>query len=488
MSFIQFSKRKLRKRKKIIYKSIFLFLIFVFILVAGSLSLGKRIDEEIEYFPRVSEVLPYDFDGDIYFNNTDGFDKYYKATIDALESAEESIQIAIYSISDEKMVSILNKKKLDGVIVNIVVPKSKMAQHKYVFANTILKPVEVGSLSDVEDFSELMHHKFILIDSGGTNQQLLFGSSNLTYLQQKYDSSFLVVTSEDSLIKIFQDEFNLLKENKYGLKKISTGEFKPYAFEGFYNNGFINIWFGPGYKKNSIKNRMIMEIDNAKSSIMVIGWRINDLDIYKALEKKAEEGVSVKIIMDDYYMWDELSIANNFNGKAQVFSDSFMHVILDRRKDELKSELGDIFNSFVHHHTLIVDEKILFTGTNNWSQGGFHYNDESIIITDIKKFVNGYIHQFNYLYDTLHGQEVDTLVDSKNIFNIRSVIDGEWSKVIFYTEKNDSSWLGEVCFEMSYEEYKEEVLVPNECNSNRSRIFIIGPSGNLMASDYLNYN
>ncbi len=41
------------------------------------------------------------------------------------------------------------------------------------------------------------------------------------------------------------------------------------------------------------------------------------------------------------------------------------------------------FNSFLHHHLLLVDGTIAVFGTNNWSTNGFFNNNESIMISNI---------------------------------------------------------------------------------------------------------
>lgn len=56
------------------------------------------------------------------------------------------------------------------------------------------------------------------------------------------------------------------------------------------------------------------------------------------------------------------------------------------------------FNSFLHHHTLILDEEITVFGGNNWTTGGFFRNDESIMISNIESISKSFIRSYKMNY------------------------------------------------------------------------------------------
>ena len=295
MSFIQFSKNRINRHRKSITRVLRWSLAFIAILVTLSFFFGGKILEKNNYKAKKTSTLDYDFVSSIYFNDSDGSLVYRESIISALLSAEKSIHIAMYSISDTEIIRLLDDKKSQGIDVEVIVPKSKGKQHGLAFALTSIEPLEAGEVSlgtetaDNQMNGELMHHKFIVVDPGTANQKVVFSSLNLTRIQEKYDPGFILKSTDPSLVEGFYDEFVLLKKNKYGLKKLSSGEFKPFSFRGEYSNGFVELWFGPGYIKNSIKYRLLDEIQEAATSIKVIGWRINDRDIFNALARRAKK-------------------------------------------------------------------------------------------------------------------------------------------------------------------------------------------------------
>lgn len=488
MSFIQFSKNKIRQRRKIIRKLFVWFFLFALVLIGVSFLMKQNILDEVPHSAKEEFFINEEFEGEVYFNDRDGFEAYSQITRDAINSATQSIYVAMYSISDNEIIQLLDQKKREGIDVQIIIPKSKESQHAFTFALTDLQPITVGARSsnlETEDSQmngELMHHKFIIIDPKSDNEQLLFGSSNLTYLQQKYDSSFLLATRDTLLISTFLDEFNLLLKNTHGLKKLRSGKFQPFSSNTIYKNGFIETWFGPGYRKNSLKQRMLELINTATDSIEIIGWRINDTDVYNALMKKARDGVPVKIIIDDYYMWDELSVSNTETvvENLEIFSDSYMDVLLSKNIFKNNDELKEDFNPFLHHHALIVDNETIIVGSNNWTQGGFFYNDESILVTDIPFFVSDYNDEFEYLSNLLIGKEYNFTLSNNTLIIPEELLMSK--KVIFYIEKSNPDWVGEICFETTT---TQQIEIPTECITKTTRIFITDEDYTIKASGYI---
>jgi phosphatidylserine/phosphatidylglycerophosphate/cardiolipin synthase-like enzyme len=122
---------------------------------------------------------------------------------------------------------------------------------------------------------------------------------------------------------------------------------------------------------------MIDLIEKSTKNIKILGWQINDRDIFNALSKKSLEGIKVVVLADDYYLWTDSSIINDLlylqknNKNIEVVSDSYNNLLFYLGVWENDPSLNFDFNSFLHHHTLIIDDSIVVTGTNNWGLNGF---------------------------------------------------------------------------------------------------------------------
>jgi phosphatidylserine/phosphatidylglycerophosphate/cardiolipin synthase-like enzyme len=434
------------------------------VLLSFSLIIDAEIPDTAVMAAREQVTIDRSFEGAMFFNDYQS--TYTDVIIQAILDAQKTIDVAIYSLEDKSIIDALNQQQEKGIEVRIIVPSSKSEQHETLLAGfkqvkKIGRPIDTDDTDPSTMSPPLMHHKFIITDYQEDTAQLLFSSSNFTKIQQQYDPGFLLTTRDPLVIEHFYHEFSLLYEGMYGPAKIRSGRFKPRSLEAEYQNGSLDIWFGPGYQSYSLKEQILTYIDSAEKRIDILGWRINDKDIIQALTRKAYEGIDVRILADDYYLWDpESSIPLPIsNSSITVVSDSYKNILL-RESGMLDGDMPEEFNSFLHHHTIIIDESMLVTGTNNWTQRGFFYNDESVIATDINDLVIAYQQEFNRLYETLVGEPI-TVSQTDTHTYVENVSD-QTDEILFYREQNNPAF------------YNSSV-----------RVFARSESGELLGSGYL---
>jgi phosphatidylserine/phosphatidylglycerophosphate/cardiolipin synthase-like enzyme len=422
-------------------------------------------------------------------NGDVGFKDFFLSKIN---SAKESLSIAMYSIEDPEIISALQEKKNQGVRVEIVVPLRKERQHSITFALTDLELMQIGkatALSDQEyqeSPSGFMHHKFILIDEETPDRQLVLSSSNLTKSQFLYDPGFALSSYDVDVINEFSNEFSRIKNSDTSLKKLRSGEYQPFTLQKEYKDGLLNLWFSPGYLENSVKTSMLDYIDQAQSSIRVVGWVITDKEIWNAIIKKSREGIKVTVIVDDHFLWNgssSVDIAMMYVlPNLTIASDSYVNLILEQ-EGILGVKVSDSFNSFLHHHTLLVDDTYLFMGTNNWSRGGFYLNDEATVFTSVSSLVNSYATELDRLEKQLVGKPfVAKYNPDQNILETQNLSE-QATTLIAYREESDPLWLGQKCGEFTIG--AEKISLEPDCITSRTRIFALDKEGVLVASTYL---
>lgn len=464
MSLITFIHNKIQKKHRSIKQYFFIAVVIIGVLLSFSLAIDAEISDTKVMVARDQVTTDRSFEGTMFFNDYQSI--HTDVLIQAILDAQKTIDVAIYSLEDEGIIDALNQQQERGVEVRIIVPYSKSEQHETLLADfeqvkKIGRPINTDDTDPSTMSPPLMHHKFIITDYQEDTAQLLFSSSNFTKIQQRYDPGFLLTTRDPLVIEHFYYEFSLLYEGTYGPAKIRSGIFKPRSLEAEYQNGSLDIWFGPGYQSYSLKEQILTYIDSAEKNIDILGWRINDRDIIQALTRKAYDGVDVRILADDYYLWDPASSIPlpSTNPAITVVSDSYKNILL-RESGVLDDDIPEEFNSFLHHHTIIIDESILVTGTNNWTQRGFFYNDESVIATDIDELVYAYQQEFDRLYQTLVGEHIAISQTDTHTY-VENVPD-QTHEVLFYREQNSAPF------------YDSSV-----------RVFARSESGELLGSGYL---
>jgi len=320
-----------------------------------------------------------------------------------------------------------------------------------------------------------MHNKFAIIDPDLPSEKILFGSYNYTELQNKHDPSFILETEDEAFIKAFCDEWNLISEGIRGYKKLKENAYKPFSSKLQYDNGFVEVWFTPGFKENSVKQRMLELIDSAGESIDVMIWRMTDDDIAKAIYRRAKEGVKVRIITDDYYLWAKDSALKRLVYRMESDDVVEIELVSDFYRtldfsDLIDDELG-YFNPYMHQHTLIVDGSIVLSGSNNWSYNGFYKNDESIVISDVDFWVNGFKDVFEFSYSELRGHKLGEEYSGEG-------------KLIIYNETSEVKSVPDVCFESEFHDAVWD-KIPEKCRKMNSHAFVLDNDMNVMAGGYL---
>lgn len=471
-----------RRRKKILkYTGIFIVCSFLLVLISSRF---KFIDFSFEsYAPKKEINIQQNFEGELFFNDKPETTVFSDLIISEINNAKESIEIGMFSFNMYDIYYALLEARKRGVEITIVLDQSRKLKYDTTFGQASIFNVS-GVGGDIETAGDYMHHKFLIIDRGTENQTLLEGSFNYTTIQEKYDPSFILKTSDDSVIEAFSEEYAIIKDGDRGYKKLRDDSYKPFNSKIQYENGFVEVWFGPGFKENSAKQRMLDLIESAQESIDIIIWRMTDEDIAKALFNKANSGVKVRILTDDYYIWSQGSaISNLFEGAVKKDLKN-IEIVSDFRKTLNFKNEAEYFNPYLHQHTMIIDDSIVLSGTNNWTYNGFFKNDESVLISDVDFFVDGFMNSFDTNYKDSKGEKIEmNLLDNILTINIDENING--GKISIYNEISEIEEIPEVCFETSLDLGTKDYEIPEECLNTNSLYILLDKKNTFISSGYL---
>jgi phosphatidylserine/phosphatidylglycerophosphate/cardiolipin synthase-like enzyme len=465
-----------KKTKERIKKIVGFLLILIFIILLYQIYKPK-IQSDFTTPQITYEKFDRELDAQIYFNEIGDGQVFEELILGAVEQATQSIDVAIYSINYPKLVELLEMKHREGVEVRVIVPYSNYAQHFGVFFNSEFEIKTLG-----KDDDNFMHHKFLIAD----NEKIISGSANFTNIQFKYDPGYILETSDSEIVHSFREEFEMLWQGRFGYRKLFNKEYTPLAMSSEYQNGFFELWMSPGYRMNSVKYRKLDLIEQAQSSIKILGWRINDTKILSALNKKIKDGVEVEVLADDYYFYSEHSIVDNLldiqrksDFPINIHSDSFLNLVFEFGLLPIDETLDDDFNSFLHQHAMIIDDEILISGTNNWGFNGFYANDENVFVTDIKSLVSDFSDYYNGLKLKIAGTTIDYSIDESTIiFNQIP----ENLELIAYLEYSFPKKRGEICERIRL--INNQANISNECLQKNTRLFLVDEQNNLYSAFY----
>ncbi len=136
------------------------------------------------------------------------------------------------------------------------------------------------------------------------------------------------------------------------------------------------VYFSPG---EDCVNHIIDLINEAYNQLDICVFTISDDRISRAIVDAMKNRVEIRIISDNFKVED-------------TGSD-----ILDLSRVGIPVKL-DTTENHMHHKFMIVDKKIVLTGSYNWTRSAALYNQENIISTDDEEVVSKFSNEFEKLW------------------------------------------------------------------------------------------
>ncbi len=359
--------------------------LFVFFVSKGSV----RISQSVYQGEIIKSEEP--FSGEVYANTEFEGTIFSDLIVSLIDQATTRIEIAVYSMNHPRIHDALYRASDRGVLVTLLLSASRSQTHSIVFSDF---PDQITRI-EYDPQRGYMHHKFLIVDRGLSNEVLVFGSYNFTELQERYDASFVLKTTDTQIISIFGREFDRLVRN-VGTSTTHLSDSMPSMTRIEYPEGDLEIWFSPPVSLGTgIRERVLNLITHATERIRVMMWSITDTHVARALVSAARAGKRVEILTDDSTMFNTHSVIPDLHEEKETHTLNMFEIFTDaKRTEEVSPDMDTGFNPFLHHHTTIIDSRIVLFGTSNWSANGFYYNNEATMISTIPYLISSFEHIF----------------------------------------------------------------------------------------------
>lgn len=133
----------------------------------------------------------------------------------------------------------------------------------------------------------------------------------------------------------------------------------------------VSVCFTPGQRCDKL---IINEIDNAKRMLLIQAYQFTSVDISRAVLDAKVRGVEVVVILD------KTQASLKKYSPAKFLSNNKVMVWIDSKP------------AIAHNKVMIIDEKLVITGSYNFSKNAQKRNAENLVIinsTDIAKLYTG---------------------------------------------------------------------------------------------------
>ena len=376
-------------------------------------------------------------------------DSHIDRVVDEIESAERSIDMAMYSISDNRAITAIGDAVARGVTVRLLFNGAN-GDHLNTPGSRSAQLEDLGV--DVRYINRIMHHKFAIID--GPQEDLLkastarffSGSGNLSFgAATRYDENTTFHQGDPALVLTMQREFNHLWENSRDLEwneELEYFETLPIEEEMIpprddlevlltsenFETTYSNRW-GAGFRPISfsevVATRLVELIEEANSSIYVAAGFLRSRAVSEAIMRRWSEDpdLDIRIYLDqseyisEWYHNSQLSdLEDCLSDAGEDQSDiydcrerGFIYAYQLHEQDipvRFKNYSYRWHYSYalqMHHKYMIFDRHTVATGSYNFSNNAEQNTMENVIVYRSPFYpdvVEGFVDNFETIWET----------------------------------------------------------------------------------------
>jgi phosphatidylserine/phosphatidylglycerophosphate/cardiolipin synthase-like enzyme len=278
-----------------------------------------------------------------------------------IDSAQKTIDVALYNINRRAIVNALSAAYQRGVRVRYVTGDDTN--------NTALRnptppfPILEGNLGD-----PLMHHKFFVIDAGSnTNAWVITGATNMTTLQMYQDHNNTVMINDQSLARVYEMEMDEMWGSKSILPNSSLSRFgssksnnTPHKI--FIGSVLVESYFSPS---DNTSFQITNALNKAQQQVSFALLTFTRSGLATTMINLKNRGVQVRGIIE------------NIDDNGSEFN---------RLRSNGVFVLSHQPEAQLHHKYAVVDpmddggRSITITGSHNWTNNAEQNNDENTLI------------------------------------------------------------------------------------------------------------
>jgi phosphatidylserine/phosphatidylglycerophosphate/cardiolipin synthase-like enzyme len=301
--------------------------------------------------------------------------------VEKINAAQTSIHIASFEFDLTPVAEALIAAKQRGVDVRWVTDDEHGLEadedpgHGQ-FAMLQEAGIEVRS----DNRSALMHNKFWIFDG----QLVWTGSTNITESGIfKQDNNAIVIQSP-ALAAIYEREFQEMWDGQFGPRSPSHLDEQITSVDG----SQIVVVFTS--EDPALENAIVPIVASATSSVRFLTFTFTDYPLADAMSQRWKEGVDVSGVFET---------VGSETDAAELRT--LMCRSVPVRQD------GN--PGFLHHKFIVVDERIVITGSMNYSTNAETSNDENVIIIDNAEIARLYLQEFERVWGLANEPDVETI-------------------------------------------------------------------------------
>lgn len=289
-----------------------------------------------------------------------------RALLADLEAARERIELVSFEYNLPSISAALTRARARGVTVRLALDRESL--HHPAMARWAGMVEEAGIPVSWQQSDGFLHSKFVIID----RRVVWTGSWNATINDTYRNNNNLLRISAPQVVANYVAEFERMAAGRFGNAKGGPTPYPLVRLPG----ATIATYFSP---HEPVRSRVLEQLQRARTRIDVLAFSFTDTAIADALIARQQAGVPVRVVFE----------ARNANGSGAQYGR-----LLDAGLEVLKD--GNCYT--MHHKLMIIDERVVITGSYNFTGRAEDVNDENLLIIDDPTLARAFTVEFARVY------------------------------------------------------------------------------------------
>ncbi len=331
-----------------------------------------------------------------------------KALKNLIDNSTQSIDFAIYGISNQEIFDALKSAKQRGVKVRGVVDFNNNQENPYSLTYKLIEefPNTKTDYKKVEDFKikssdyvqqvkyyfnkkvvnasfvnkgikdyndKIMHNKYFIVD----NKYVWTGSMNVSNSCSTYNANSSILINSPELARLYKEDFELMYLNS---KFHKDKDYRPTPQTVSLKNSKVTAFLLP--EDNTAYEQISEYINKAEKYIYVPMFFFTHTKYPQDLINAYNRGVDVRVIID------ATSVRTGYS-KHQIMRMAGIPVKVEN------------WGGKMHMKSLIIDDKYLLIGSMNFTAGAHYQNDENCLLIEDSNTTIQARKNFEYMWDSI---------------------------------------------------------------------------------------
>lgn len=288
--------------------------------------------------------------------------------IEHIDNAQDTVHIAAFEFDLVPLADALIRAHQRGVEVLWITDDENGIEEDEFELGLFGRLEEAGIEVRDDGRSDLMHNKFLIFD-GNT---VWTGSTNLTENGNFRNNNNSLVINSPQLSRIYEQEFQEMWRGEFGANAPSMIENQDLTIDGTP----IQVLFAA---EDHVVSALIPLVESAEESIRFMAFSFTHDELGAAVLERADAGVVVQGIFETRGSETEFSeLTDMYCAGVPVLQDGNPGTM--------------------HHKVIVIDGRIVVTGSANFSNNADRSNDENVLIIAHEDIAQAYLREFDRLW------------------------------------------------------------------------------------------